>query len=209
MIRTASHRLWLAMTSIPSIRPENLLPILIMLILWVGFSWIGLPEETAFVLVVVIAESYAVWRNLPTAAAGLKRVRADSAMMLFWPVVAMVVLAAVQLVLADALFTQRVLSAGCAFVLVIMVLGILREQDVMDRVTHDQGTLGQTYQRVSLLRINAIAAAAVIAVNEALIANGSLSVWITVMPLFALVLHGFYWFMVLLVMPPEDERARS
>ena len=207
MIRTLSHRMWLASTSIPSIRPENLLPLVIMLILWVGLSWTGIAEETAFVLVVVLAESYAVWRNLPTAAAGLTRIGSDKPTILFWPVVGMVVLAASQLVLADALFTQRVLSAGCAFVLVVMVLGILREQDVMDRVTHDQGVLGQTYERVSLLRINAIAAAAVIAVNEALIANGSLSVWITVMPLFALMLHGFYWFMVLMVMPPEEEHA--
>jgi hypothetical protein len=57
------------------------------------------------------------------------------------------------------------------------------------------------------LRINALAAAAVIAVNEILIATESLTVWITVMPVFALVLHGAYWFLVLMVLPPEPAEA--
>ena len=44
----------------------------------------------------------------------------------------------------------------------------------------------------------------VIAVNEILISSESLGVWITVMPIFVLFLHGFYWFMVLMVLPPDS-----
>lgn len=199
-------RIWLALTSIPPIRPDNLLPLVFMVIFWVGFSWLNVPEQTAFVIVVVLAESYAVWRNLPSVEAGLKRVGGRS-VMIFWPVAGVLALALVQLWLNDALFTQRVLSAICVFILVMMVLGIRREKELLDRVVHDVGGLGQMVERVSLLRINALAAAAVIAVNEILIATESLTVWITVMPVFALVLHGAYWFLVLMVLPPEPAEA--
>lgn len=204
MMKKLSSRLWYALTSIPPIRPENLLPMVIMLTMWVGLGYLGLPEEESFVVVVVLAEAYAVWRNLPLAAQNLSKVESGKPGMLRWPVMVVLVLAGLQLWVADPLFTQRVITGLCVFVLIIMILGITRERDLLDRVVQDGGHLGQGIERVSLLRINAVTVASVIAVNEILIAYEALAVWMTAMPIFALFLHGFYWFMVLLVLPQED-----
>ncbi|MCZ0813352.1 MAG: hypothetical protein ACQEVT_13470 [Pseudomonadota bacterium] len=207
MISNLSTRLWFATTSIPAIRAENILPVLTMLILWIGLRHMGVQEERAFVMAVVVAEAYAIWRNLPDAAFSLRKVRSGKPGMLMWPVLGLVTLAAVQLWLNDPLFTQRVLSGMCVFFLVIMILGIRREKDMLERVVPQQSADGKPVERVSLLRVNALAAAMVIAVNELLIAGETLAVWITVMPVFVLFLHGFYWFMVLMVLPPQEKVA--
>jgi len=122
-------------------------------------------------------------------------------------VLGLVALAALQLWLNDPLFTQRVLTGMCVFFLVIMILGIRREKDMLERVVPQQSADGTPVERVSLLRVNALAAAMVIAVNELLIVGETLAVWITVMPVFVLFLHGFYWFMVLMVLPLHGKAA--
>ena len=60
---------------------------------------------------------------------------------------------------------------------------------------------------VSLLRVNAWFALAVLCLNEMLIATGSLTVWMSAMILAGFLVHAAYWFTVLLVMPPEDNPA--
>jgi len=207
MIHNLSTRLWFASTSIPAIRAENILPVLTMLILWIGLRHLGVHEDRAFVMAVVVAEAYAIWRNLPDAAFSLRKVRSGRPGMLMWPVLGLVALAALQLWLNDPLFTQRVLTGMCVFFLVIMILGIRREKDMLERVVPQQSADGTPVERVSLLRVNALAAAMVIAVNELLIVGETLAVWITVMPVFVLFLHGFYWFMVLMVLPLHGKAA--
>ena len=204
MIKSTSTRLWFAATSIPPIRPENILPVVMMLILWIVMRQTGFSEERAFVSSVVLAEVYTIWRNLPNAAYSLRKVREGKPRMLLWPVLIMVLLAGVQLALNDPLVTQRVVTGFCCFFLIIMFLGMRREQDLLERVAPSQGANAQPVQRVSLLRVNALAAAVVIIVNEILIATETLAVWITVVPVFVLFLHAFYWFMVLMVLPMEE-----
>ena len=109
MIKSTSTRLWFAATSIPPIRPENLLPVVMMLILWIVMRQTGFSEERAFVSSVVLAEVYTIWRNLPNAAYSLRKVREGKPGMLRWPVLIMVLLAGVQLALNDPLVTQRIL----------------------------------------------------------------------------------------------------
>ena len=203
MIKKLSSRIWYATTSIPQLRAENLLPAVVMLILWVWLRQLGFAQDQSFVTVIVLAEAYAIWRNLPAAADSLDKVKHARASHLYWPVAVMIVIAAVQLWLNNPLFTQRVLTAFSVFFLIIMILGLRREQDLLERVVPNNAHRGQLVERVSLLRINALSAAMFIAVNEILIANETLVVWITVMPLFAIFLHAFYWFMVLMVLPPE------
>ena len=204
MIKRLSTRLWHVTTSIPPIRPENVLPIVIMMILWVVLRQLAISEDNAFVVSVVVAEAYAIWRNLPNAAYSLKKVESGKPGMLRWPVALLIVLAALQLWLNNPLFTQRVLTGFSVFFLLIMVFGIRREKDLLDRVAPIAENDSVTVERVSLLRINALAAAMVVGVNELLIAFETLSVWITVMPVFVLVLHAFYWFMVLMALPPDE-----
>jgi|GEM_PF-5613000 len=203
MVHRFSSRLLNATLSIPAIRSQNLLPVVIMLILWIGLGRMSVPQDQVFVLSVVVAQAYAIWRNLPQAAASLHQTTAGRTGLLRWPVVVLLVLSAVQLWLNNPLFTQRGISAVALFLLVIMVLGMMREGDVMTRVTPTNADGEEVYETVSLLRVNALVAAMVIAVNEILISTESLGVWITVMPIFVLFLHGFYWFMVLMVLPPE------
>ena len=203
MVHRFSSRLLNATLSIPPIRSQNLLPVLIMLILWLVLGRMTVPQDQVFVLSVVVAQAYAIWRNLPQAAASIHQTTAGRTGLLRWPVVVLLVLSAVQLWLNNPLFTQRGISAVALFLLIIMVLGMMREGDVMTRVTPTNADGEEVYETVSLLRVNALVAAMVIAVNEILISTGSLGVWITVMPIFVLFLHGFYWFMVLMVLPPE------
>ncbi|MGK7652457.1 hypothetical protein ACSQ76_08585 [Roseovarius sp. B08] len=189
-----------AFASIPPMRAETLLPLVIMLILWIGLNGSGMPEDRVFVLVLVLAQTHAVWRSLPNAARHLNdgyRAR------MVWPVVVVTALAAVQLGVGDPLFSQRLLSGGCIFVLVIMLMGVRREQEVMARMMHNV-TEGRP---VSLLRVNACFAMVFLCVNEALIATGSLVVWMSAMMVAAFFIHFAYWFIVLLVIPPEDSLA--
>lgn len=210
MKKSTFSRVWCAATSIPPIRQDNILPIVMMLILWIVMRQSGFSEERAFVSSVVMAQGYTIWRNLPDAAYSLRKVREGKPGMLIWPVLAIVVLAGVQLAVNDPLFTQRSVTGFCSFFLVIMCLGMRREQDMLERVAPTGDNNAQPVQRVSLLRVNALAAAVVIIVNETLIATETLAVWMTLMPLFVLFLHGFYWFMVLMVLPEgEIPNART
>lgn len=179
-----------------------------MLILWVVMRQVGFSEARAFVASVVMAEVYTIWRNLPAAAYSLRKVREGKPGMLVWPVLATLLLAGVQLIVNDPLFTQRIVTGFCSFFLVIMLLGMRREKDMLERIAPTSGKNAQPVKRVSLLRVNALAAAVVIVVNETLIATETLAVWMTMMPVFVLFLHAFYWFMVLMVLP-EDETPNA
>lgn len=205
MMKKTSSRLYSVCTSIPPIEAKNLLPVMIMLGLWVILRMQGVPVDPAFVVSVVMAQAYMVWRNLPVAAANLKRMKARKSRMLYWPVGLMLGLAFLQLWLSSPLFTQRMLTVLCTFFLVIMVLGILREKDLMEKVGSAIPEDGNHSAPVSLLRVNAVMAALIIGVNELLIAFESPGAWITVMPFFVLVLHGLYWAMVLLTIPDNSQ----
>ncbi|WP_317055174.1 hypothetical protein [Roseovarius rhodophyticola] len=204
MKRRWSSKVVDAVSSVPPMRVEYLVPIVVMLMLWVGLSSFGLAKEKSFVMVLVMGQTYAIWRNLPTAAAQLSQPDRDRSRMLYWPVGAMLMLAISQLIISSPIFSQRILSAACIFVLVVMILGMRREDEVLERVSPNSVVRGKLMARVSLLRVNALAAGTVLIVNELLIQSGSLTVWMTGMALFAMILHALYWFMVLMVMPPED-----
>lgn len=189
-----------AFASIPPMRAETLLPLIIMFLLWIGLKEAGLPEDKVFVLVLVVAQAHAVWRSLPNAA---RHLQGDTSRRLLWPVAIVLAFAAMQLWVSDPLFSQRILSGGCIFVLLVMVLGLRREKEVMARMMR---TVAQG-RPVSLLRVNAWFALAFLCLNEALIAGGSLTVWMAAMMLIALLVHATYWFTVLLLMPLEDNPA--
>lgn len=203
-MKKPSSRLLDICMSIPPIKPQNLLPVLIMLGFWVILRSQGVAESSAFVVSVVSAQAYLVWRNLPLAKANLDTVGSAPKRLLYGIVGITFAIALLQLWLGSPLFTQRILTVLCVFFLVIMVLGILREREVMERIEPAMPK-GEGYSApVSLLRINAVMAALIIAMNEWLIFFESPAAWITVMPIFMLVLHGVYWLMVLAALPPSD-----
>lgn len=207
MIKRISSRLLDATLSIPPIRARNLLPVIIMLMIWVGLRSLHVAENTAFVLAVVVAQAYAIWRNLPQAAHDMAQMQAGRPGMLRWPVIGLLLLAALQIWLNDPLLTQRLITAFATFFLIVMVLGVLREGEVLDRVTPRQVDGTPEYKVVSLLRVNVFVALMVICINEVLIAYETPAIWITVMPLFVLMLHGFYWFIVLMLLPSDTQPA--
>lgn len=204
-----SSRITDALSSVPPLRVEHLLPIVVILTLWIGLQGLGLAQDTGFVVVLVLGQTYAIWRNLPTAAAQLQQPGRDRSSLLYWPVGIMIVSAVSQLLVSEPLFSQRILSGVCLFVLMIMVLGMRRETQVIDRVATNAKLNGEAAIRVSLLRVNAITAVTVLLANEFLIQADSLTVWMTGMALFAMMLHGIYWFMILMVLPPDDQAAVS
>ena len=189
-----------AFASIPPMRAETLLPLVIMLILWIGLNATGMPEDRVFVLVLVLAQAHAVWRSLPNAACHLND---GNRAKMVWPVLIVTALSALQLGINDPLFSQRLLSGACVFVLLVMLMGVRREREVMARMMHgvNEG------RPVSLLRVNACFALVFLCVNEALIATGSLVVWMSAMMIAAFLVHAAYWYIVLLVIPPEDSLA--
>lgn len=205
MIRRVTNRFWHLATSIPPINPGNLLPVLIMIMLWVGLRYTGMSEDRAFVIGCVSAQAYTIWRNLPTAARSLQHVKNGKPRLLAFPVSVIIAVAGVQLWLGSPLFTQRVLTMFCLFFLTVMIFGIMRERKVLEHVVPQDSRSQHISAPVSLLRINAIVAAVVIVINEALIAFETLAVWISVMPLLFLALHAFYWLMVLSVLPTVNE----
>lgn len=205
MKKKTSTRLFDVCTSIPPIEPANMLPVMIMLGIWIVLRTQGVAVDPAFVVSVVTAQAYLIWRNLPVAAVSLTTVDTPKSPMLYWPVAITLCLALLQLWLSDPVFTQRVLTVFCTFFLVIMLLGILRERDVMDKVAPAMPVHGQYTPPVSLLRVNAAMAALIIVVNEILIAFESPGAWITVMPIFMLVLHGVYWGLVLMIIPSDAD----
>ncbi len=206
MIKRITTRFWFLATSIPPIQPVNLLPVLMMIMLWVGLRYCGMTEEQSFVIGCVTAQAYTIWRNLPSAARSLQNVERGKPRMLMFPVGIIIVVAGVQLWLGSPLFTQRVLTLFCVFFLAVMVWGILREREMLERVVPEGRMDQQVSAPVSLLRINAIVAAVVIGVNEALIAFETLAVWISAMRILFLVLHAFYWLMVLSVLPTASDQ---
>ncbi len=209
MIKQMTNRLWDLATSIPPIQPGNLLPVLVMIMLWVGLRFTGVSEGQSFVIACVAAQAYTIWRNLPGAALSLKHVERGKPRMLVIPVVSVILLAGLQLWLGNPLFTQRVLTVFCILFLGVMVSGMMREREMLARVLPKGRTDQPVGAPVSLLRINALVAAVVIGVNEALIAHETLAVWISVMPFFLLLLHAFYWVMVLSVLPSNYDAASA
>ena len=209
MINRVVNRFWYLATSIPPIQPGNFLPVLVMVILWVGLRYCGMSDEQSFVIGCVTAQAYTIWRNLPNAAQSLQHVERGKPRMLVFPVVLIIVLAGVQLWIVNPLFTQRVLTVFCVFFLAVMIWGILREREMLARVVPEGRMSHQVSAPVSLLRINAIVAAVVIAVNETLIAFETLVVWISAMPILFLILHAFYWLMVLSVLPTASDQQES
>lgn len=204
-MKITSSRLFDACASIPPVRARNLLPLIIMLSIWILLGLNGVAENVAFVVSVVTAQSYLVWRNLPMAAQNLNTVQGPKTRLLCAIVGATFLLAMLQLWLANPLFTQRLLTVMCTFFLMIMILGILRERDLMERLGPAVPAAASYTAPVSLLRVNAIAAALIVAMNEWLIYFETPAVWITVMPVFMLVMHGVYWLMVLLTLAPNAE----
>ncbi len=207
MIKRFSSRVLDATLSIPPIRARNVMPVVIMLMIWIGLRWAQVGENMAFVLAVVVAQAYAIWRNLPQAAHDMGQMRSGRPGMLRWPVVGLLLLAALQIWLNDPLLTQRLITALALFFLIIMALGVMREGEVLDRITPRNADGAPEFKVVSLLRVNALVAVLVICVNEALIAFETPAIWITVMPVFVLILHGLYWFIVLMLLPSDTQPA--
>ena len=175
-----------------------------MLMLWLILRILGLGEDRAFVVSVVVAEAYLVGRNLPQAAKNIDDVHNGEVKMLAWPVGITLALAALQLIVQDPLFTQRIISGFSIFFLLIMFLGMLRERDVLDKVPHPSIATKADVPKVNLLRINALMSLVVLSVNEMLITANSLTIWITGIPLLVLVLHASYWILVILMLRGRD-----
>lgn len=205
-MKSMTRRLLGHCASIPPINPLNMLPVVIMLCVWLVLRAQAVPVDPAFVVSVVAAQAYLVWRNLPMTAANLDVVGTPSRRLLHLVVGVTFLIALLQLWLGSPLFTQRMLTVLCVFFLVVMVLGIFKERDMLDRVRPALPANGSYTPPVSLLRVNATMAALIIAVNEWLIFYESPAIWITVVPLFMLVLHGIYWVLVQMTISYHETR---
>lgn len=191
-----------AVASVPPLRLNTVVPIAALLLVWTALLQSGVEADCSFVCVVVIGQAFVVWLNLPRAARALCLAGRDRRDLLVWPVAATLALAALQITVCEPVFTQRLLSVGCVFVLIIMALGMRHQNEVLARVGG-----GIETKPVSLMPINALMAALTLTVNELLISVDKAEVWVMGMALYALALHTVYWFMVLLVLPADDIQA--
>lgn len=195
--------------SVPPLRADILWPFATVLSIFVALKLFGWDEGRVFVLVAVTAQALVLWRNLPRAARDLTSISSGHARLLVWPVTITLALIALQLLLASPLFTQRLVSAGCIFVLVVMLFGMRREKQIMGAVMKGVRSVKPLSSPVPLMRVNALFAAALLCLNEMLISSGSLTVWMSVMVIMLLILRSAYWFAVLLITPEGDDSGQA
>lgn len=198
---------WALFRSVPAIPAQRIWPLMIFLLGFVSLTNLRLGEADAFVLAAVIAQVVVIWRNIPEAAAELRRVGATRLIVLRLGVAATILGAGVQLWMNDPVITQRMLSMSCLVYALAALWGALGHPRIRELFV--PATLGYVVPetpRTHLLRLNIFAAIIVLAVNEALVfADVGLAARVSILAVLPLVLHVLYEVTVLLTLPLEDE----
>lgn len=206
MIGYYAKLLWALLSSVPTVRAERIWPLLVFLLGFVSLRNLQMDENTAFVLAAVIAQVVVVWRNIPEAAAELRRVGSERMTVLNLGVAATIAAAAVQLWLNDPAVTQHVLSVSCLVYALAMLWGALGHPRIRELVVPTgRGRPVPEEPRTHLLRLNILAALTVLVVNEALVlAQVDLAARVSILAMLPLLIHVLYEVTVILTLPLED-----
>jgi len=197
---------WVLLSSIPLIPIARMWPLLVFLLGFVSLRNLQMVETSAFVFAAVIAQVIIIWRNLPEAAAELRRVGTKNLFVLHLGVAATIVAAAVQLWLNDPVVTQHMLSMSCLVYAVAMLWGAMGHPRIRELMVPSlSGRPVPEVPRTHLLRLNILAALFVIVINEAMVlAHFDLTTRVSVLAILPLVIHVLYEITVILTLPLED-----
>ncbi len=176
---------------------------------WAGLKLSGVSLPTAFVWAAVCAQGVQIWLVLPPIVrrqrqkTGSARAAVSVVLAIWFGAVA------VQVWWSEPWLSQRLLSACCALYAIILMLGIMRDDDVMKYFAPgpNDRQVSPEFRR-HLLRLYALAAILVIAVNESLLVTGaSLNLTVAILSLMPLILHYIFQMVFLLTSPPlgDDE----
>ncbi|MDQ2091998.1 hypothetical protein [Marimonas arenosa] len=198
--------LWALLSSVPAISPQRIWPLLVFLMGFVSLRNLAMDENTAFVFAAVIAQVVVVWRNLPEAAAELRRVGSENTTVLNLGVAATIAAAAVQLWMNDPAVTQHVLSVSCLVYALAMLWGALGHPRIRELVVpSSNGRPVPEEPRTHLLRLNVMAALTLVVVNEAMVlAHIDLAMRVSILAVVPLLIHVLYEVTVILTLPLED-----
>ncbi|WP_458877657.1 hypothetical protein [Arenibacterium sp. CAU 1754] len=156
----------------------------------------------AFVLSLVVAETYLMWRNLPASVGAHGPSTGTATPAMFWGIGGAAALALVQIWLADPIVSQRILSGACALYVLVMALGIAGDEDVLNHFAPDEQDICPMVVRRHLLKLYALVAFTLLVLNESLIAaHVPLDGRIVMLALAPLALHVFYEIVLVLTLP--------
>ncbi|WP_317625105.1 hypothetical protein [Rhodalgimonas zhirmunskyi] len=154
--------------SVPPVSSGRLLMPMVFLSAWNLLHFAEAGERMAFVWAAVLAQSLQLWAVMPHSPVQMKR-SFGRARITYLAVLALMLMAiAVQVWMADPLFSQRLLSALCIVYALVMLLGLAGERDVLDSFAPDDGQMPMAARR-HMLRLFAFVAFVILTVNEGLI----------------------------------------
>lgn len=165
---------------------------------------------SAFVLSQVIVLSALMWGNLPAALArlGKRESSAYATKMMTYILGFHVGLIGLLLWLNEPLLCQRVLTGGLFLRGILMVIGLAGNRAVMDNVAPKDEAEWCDSQRRHYVMVKVMVCLGLMAVNEALIAQGSLSIWVTFAAFLWIVMHALECMLLYLTYPfgPPDRQ---
>lgn len=184
-----------------------------------GAAWVVLAPfdavlsthgQSAFVLANAILLSALIWGNMPAAMASLghKENPAYVTGLMMWILGFHLALIGLLLWVNEPLLCQRVLTGGLVLRGFMMVVGLAGDRAVMDVFAHkDEGEWSDS-QRRHYVMVKVMVTLGLIAVNEALIAQGNLSIWISFAAFLWIVMHALECMLLYLTYPfgPPDRQ---
>lgn len=204
MIQNVLHRI----SCIPPIPARRLIPPVMLLGAWLLLSGhqevLAMMGLSAFILANIAMQVARASLNLPRNLTYLSEIGVqDVARYGRYAIGFTVGLAALQIWCGSALLSQRLVTLFGLFVIANLAFGLLRNRSWLDMlpwrgrsVSERQGHLARMAILVELLRIG---------INEAAIAMDSLTVWISIQAITPMILHVFYWILLLMTMPVDEE----
>ena len=159
--------------------------------------------QSAFVLANVILLSVLIWGNMPSAVAPLvqKEPSAHVTRIMMWILGFHLALVGLLLWGNEPLLCQRVLTGGLLLRGFTMVIGLAGDREVMENVAPKGEGEWSYSQRLHYVMVKFMVSLCLLAVNEALIAQGSLSIWITFAAFLWILLHAIECMLLYLTYP--------
>lgn len=174
---------------------------------WSTLRFAGMQHEVAFVWAAVLAQAAQIWCVLPVSVWRQRVAFGRARHALTWAMTVILGAFAFQIWWSEPWMTQRVLSVYCALYAAAMALGVAGDRDILDRFAPVSGREGTTLEfRRHLLKLYALVAILVLAVNETLLATDApLSVRVVTLSLLPVILHYVFVITLRLTCPPLDE----
>ena len=202
-----SMLVWLLIRQLRPISPGRLLMPAVFLGSWTVLRAAHMPDPVAFVWAGVLAQAAQIWAVLPVTVWHLSHAYGRAHHGANWCMGILLAVLTFQIWCADPWISQRLVSVYCALYASLMALGVWGDSDVLNRYApmSEDSDVPMHFRR-HLLKLYALFAILVIAVNEALLAiNAPISTRVIMLSLLPIVVHYLFTITLLLTSPHLDE----